>query len=67
MYAVQSLNGKSASLFDGADELLNEFVVRFVRRKHDTVEAATHKHTKQNRIPVIEMHVIVSLKTVSRH
>jgi len=35
-----SLYGESASFLDGADEFLNEFVVGFVRREHDTVEAA---------------------------
>jgi len=43
----QSLDGESARLFNSADQLLDEFVVRFVRWKYDTIEAKTKK-TQQN-------------------
>jgi len=36
---IRSFDGEAACLFNSADQFLDESLVRFVRRKHDTIEA----------------------------
>ena len=44
-----SLHGESTRLFHGTDQLLDEFVVRLVRREHDTIEANTQSQAAEPR------------------
>ena len=39
-----SFHGETARLLDGADEFLDELLVRFVRREHDAIEAESTQH-----------------------